>query len=749
MNIFGNNTKISTKLIISYSLIVLLTSMIGILSINSLLNVRNQYDVLLDSSIERRQIVTEMSLQLAQSRISIASFLFSPDIQGVQTQMNAFYSHFEAFENLVQRYITAVSSDGNLSQTESQRMLAQILAINESMLEYRDIYMAQSDLVIRMQDLGLRYSNARATQIANQVVADLDQMYATVVLSANATREEASDAVNLTITILVIIVIILVVFSAFIAWMIIRNISNSIGKLKNSSRLIAGGDLSIRMRTNDRDEFGELSNSIADIVDVFSHVTEDLSVLANELTVGNIEHRLDESRLDKDFKKVATGINVAISGLVDDMLTAITYLSEYGNGNFNSDIPALPGKKIVLSNALLKLQNNLKNINNDVSTLAVSVASGNLHINIDEKEYSGNWKTMVSSLNNLVISCAEPIKEIDTVFREMATGNFNTSINGSYKGDFDSIKKSANSSISSISSCIVDISKNLREIADKNLTVSVQKEYLGEFTAIKNSINGITYDLGVVVQEINNSCLQVSSNASQISDSNVNMAQAATEQSAVVHTLNESVADIFEQIKTSTENTNKVSQLALDAKESAFYGNEDMKKMLVSMDEINNASVSISKIIKVIEDIAFQTNLLALNAAVEAARAGEHGKGFAVVAEEVRALAQRSKSAAEETSQLIEDSMARTESGSKVANDTARTLTTIVDQIADMSDLVATVADASNKQYQALESISSSVSQVSSVTESNTSVTRETASATQELFSQTEILKNLISTFKV
>ncbi|MEN8905970.1 MAG: methyl-accepting chemotaxis protein [Clostridiales bacterium] len=506
-------------------------------------------------------------------------------------------------------------------------------------------------------------------------------------------------------------------------------------------------------------EIREIDKEIDEEISLFD---ESLSKLSNNLSKEAIS--ADEKFKSLVKNTITETIVIGIIALIILTITSIfimqsirlplnriiNVIKEVSEGNLKVKPDMENNSEIgILASSIRSLIKNITRLTEDTNNLVNSAIDGNLSERADITKHNGEFKNIVEGINNTLNAIVEPIQESSKVLDQLSIGNLNVSVKGNYKGDHSKIKNSLNSTIDILKSYIGELSSVLRQMSDGNFNISISREYLGDFVEIKNSLNTIIDSLNNVFQDINNSSDIVAEGSKQFSSSSQILSQGATEQASSLEEISSSMEQISDQTKHSAENATKVNELTEETKISAQRGNKQMHEMLNSMNEINNSSSNISKIIKVIDEIAFQTNILALNAAVEAARAGQHGKGFAVVAEEVRNLAARSAEAAKETTTLIEGSIVKVQSGTKIANDTATALNQIVDGINKAATTINLIADSSNEQANGISQVNKAISEVSSVVQTNSSTSQQTASASEELDSQAQLLKNYISKFNL
>lgn len=587
---------------------------------------------------------------------------------------------------------------------------------------------------------------------AGKVNADeLNSLLASVLKDVEERAELASSETasmsNASILLLLIIAFFTVLLSIIISLIIGKTIKRPIINISKSVRDVSKGNLDVVLGSNYKDENGQLSNDMASLVNVFNMLISEIKKAIKEIDEGNIDSRIDETKFEGDYRTVAELINYAFSDAMDDTLLVLNYSESIAEGNFNITVKNLPGKKAIMQETMNKLIANLNSVSNDIYKLINSAKAGDFTTKIDTNQYSGDWKKMSEGINSLIETVEAPIDEVAHVLDEVSNANFNVKIMGDYKGKFEEMKNAVNKTVSNISEYIVDISGILNKMADQDLNITINKDYIGDFRTIKDSLVLITNTLNRLISEFSISAEQVSAGAKQISESSMTLAQGATEQATSIEELNGTITSIAKQTSENAKNASKANSLSEETKINDVQGKAEMDQMLGSMSEIEEASSSISKIIKVIEDIAFQTNLLALNAAVEAARAGTHGKGFAVVAEEVGNLASKSSDAAKETTDLINRTITIISNGTKIANSTALSLNEMVDKVSEIALLINEVSQASNQQESSISKINQGIGQISEVTHINTSTSEESASAAQQLASQAEVFKNAISEF--
>ncbi|MCL1824216.1 MAG: methyl-accepting chemotaxis protein [Oscillospiraceae bacterium] len=294
---------------------------------------------------------------------------------------------------------------------------------------------------------------------------------------------------------------------------------------------------------------------------------------------------------------------------------------------------------------------------------------------------------------------------------------------------------------------VITIADKLENVADGDLTVQVKT--LSESDIMAVSLNRMIKNLNDMFGNIRTSAVEVSSGSGQIAEGASSLSSGATMQSATIQELSSSIERILSQTCKNAAIAKEAAAMSNEIRDNAEKGSAQMNNMIQAVTEINQASEQISKVIKVIDDIAFQTNILALNAAVEAARAGQHGKGFAVVAEEVRNLASKSAEAAKNTGGLIENSVSKANLGMSIATETSESLKEIVGGINKSAGIINKIADDSYEQSSSINMLNNGIEQVSRIIQQNSAAAEESAASSQEMNAQAAMLEGLVSQFKL
>ncbi len=426
--------------------------------------------------------------------------------------------------------------------------------------------------------------------------------------------------------------------------------------------------------------------------------------------LADVRKKLDKAAAGEIDQKISAKSNDEIGLLLKSINNLINYIrgkanasSEISRGNMDIDIDVV-SEKDVLGNSMVAMKKAIKDLVVEGINLADAAEQGQLETRADVNRFEGGFRDVIQGMNSIIENLLKPVNETVGCLAKMADGDLTVSVTGDYKGDHAIMKEALNATLA--------------------------------------KLNNILSQVAVATE-------QIASGAGQVSDASQSLSQGATEQASSLEEVTSSMTEMGSQTKQNADNATQANQLASSARDNVEQGNEQMQAMLGAMGEINESSSHISKIIKVIDEIAFQTNLLALNAAVEAARAGVHGKGFAVVAEEVRNLAQRSAKAAKETTELIEGSVKKAENGGNIANSTAKALEEIMNGITRVTDLVGEIASASNEQAQGIGQINEALGQIDQVTQSNTANAEQSASASEQLSGQAAQLKEMLSKFKL
>ena len=270
-----------------------------------------------------------------------------------------------------------------------------------------------------------------------------------------------------------------------------------------------------------------------------------------------------------------------------------------------------------------------------------------------------------------------------------------------------------------------------------------------EFGDLLRALQGMRESLSHIVLQVRQSTDSIATASAQIASGNQDLSARTEQTSSNLQETAAAMGQFTHTLQQSASSAQQASGLAAGASDVARRGGEVVAQVVDTMKGITESSRKIADIISVIDGIAFQTNILALNAAVEAARAGEQGRGFAVVAGEVRALAQRSASAAKEIRELISASVSRVETGTLLVEDAGQTMDGIVASVRRVNDMIGEITAAASEQSSSVSQVNHAVGELDQMTQQNAALVEQSAAAAQSLREQARQLSDVVAVFKV
>ena len=780
------NMRIRSKLFLGFGLLLAVTGFIAVFGAIQLSNVSGDYDHAINFILDRRSILRDMEVAMMDARRTMnRASMHATDVYGDGTDeaANARFRNVgitnqetlvrglrDQLEGYFDDFRENIDNDGRVSAEMVRNQNQRIDGLERAIFHYIDYYIF--DRIMTAARAGDTATTVAVTTEAGGpggtvpvILGYFDDIRTAINETLDRTMRELENTSSSTFLIMIVLAIAGVVFGAAIALIISGLVTRPISEVVRIIDDVSTGNLNINFKTNlAKDETGVMTQKVYNLINTIRQIVDDLTEMGREfIEVGDTDHRVDVHKYENSFREMIEGIHSIIDDQKRDLLFMLDFVDKVSDGDFDIEVRDMPGKKAIMPQTLRSVISNfdavMKEMNSMINAAAVL---GDLSHRVDADRYKGDWHKIMTGLNDIAKAVDVPIRVVELAMVEMKSGNMDlsdinrklsaagyTTNRESYNGVFKNMIVAFDATFLQIGSYIDELNKVLANMADGDLCNKIDREYVGAFDSIKRSINNINVNLNKTMSEISTASEQVLSGSKQISNSAQELANGAQEQASSVEELNATIDVINQQTRRNADSAMEANELSNTSTINAREGNEAMKNMLGAMSQIKESSNNISAIIKVIQDIAFQTNLLSLNASVEAARAGEHGRGFSVVADEVRNLAVRSQQSSAETTELIQDSVSRVESGSNIAETTSRSLDMIVKNAGEVSTLIGNISVASKDQAEAIAQISEGLAQISKVTQSNSAVSEETAAASQELSSQAELLRQLVAYFKL
>ncbi len=513
---------------------------------------------------------------------------------------------------------------------------------------------------------------------------------------------------------------------------------------------MARGDLSQRITQEFKGDHNRGKDALNQVADMAGKAMHEVRRMVEASRAGDLKTRADVQQFVGDWREIMVGTNTILDEALEPVNVQVATMEAMAEGKLTQKIVReFKGDHNRGKFALNQIADAANQAITEIRRMIEASRAGDLKARADVQQFVGDWREIMVGTNTILDEALEPVNIQAEILGRMADGDLSARITANFKGDHNRIKDLVNSFQDYNQQVVGDIVQISKRLAEGDLRVAPEAQYKGDFIQIRSALETALDGLNSTIRQTNAVVQQVAQSVEQVRAVGQDLAANAEEQSSAVEEVTSNLEETDSQVKANAENAKVTNQLVNETSTTANVGQEKMKAVTEAMKAIAQSSQEISKIIKVIDEIAFQTNLLALNAAVEAARAGQHGRGFAVVAQEVRNLAGRSAKAAKETAELIEGSTRRVQEGVAIVDETAEALAGIVQNVVKVKDLVAEISVASEEQARAVTQINAAMLQVNQGAQAGSQQSEELASTADELGSLADRLREEMSRFKL
>ena len=678
------NLKIGTRLGLGFAVVLLLlliTAVIGSLRLQALqggiADLVGDKNVKVAVANEIINSVNELGLQhrnmmitALQSDSALQGFLQRTAeerqkiIQGLQRLEGMAYSDDgkQLLEQVKSARQTFVGMQENFEAQIQQRNFDRA---SEIFPEYRQAYITYREALARF----IEFQSTLARETGEQAEAQADQ------------------SVMLLLGLLAGALVVGIGFAVFIT----RSITRPVSEVSAAAKKMAHGDFNFDLRSDAKDEVGEVVRAVADVQSSVKRMIADAAMLSEAAVAGKLATRADASKHQGDFHKIVQGVNATLDAVIGPLNVAADYVDRIARG-------AIPARIT--------------------------------------DTYNGDFNTIKNNLNTCIDAVNALVADAVMLAQAAVEGRLDTRADATrHQGDYRRIVDGVNSTLDAVIAPINEVKRVMVALSGGDLTQKITDDYAGDFQVLQHAVNDSMDKLAEIIEQVRGAADALTNAAGQVSATAQSLSQSSSEQAASVEETSASIEQMSASINQNSENAKITDAMASKSSSEAGEGGQAVKSTVEAMKNIAGK-------IGIIDDIAYQTNLLALNAAIEAARAGEHGKGFAVVAAEVRKLAERSQVAAQEIGTLAGNSVTLAERAGKLLDE-------MVPSINKTSDLVQEIASASQEQTAGVGQINNAMGQLNKATQQNASASEELAATAEELGGQAGQLQELMGFFSV